>query len=75
MSTDEIIEEARALPPGERVLVVDSLLRSLNPPDPKMDAAWVAVAQERLEEYRSGEVQGVPGDEVLEKLDERFRSE
>ncbi len=75
MSTDEIIEEARALPPGERVLVVDSLLRSLNPPDPKMDAEWVAVARERLAEYRSGDVQGVPGEDVLAKLDERVQSE
>ncbi len=75
MSTDEIIEEARALPPGERVLVVDSLLRSLNPPDPEMDAEWVAVARERLAEYRAGDVQGVPGEDVLAKLDERFQSE
>ena len=75
MSTEEIIEEARALPPGERVLVVDSLLRSLNPPDPKMDAEWVAVARERRAEYRAGGVQGVPGDEVLDKLDKRFPPE
>ena len=72
MSTDEIIEEARALPPGERVLVVDSLLRSLNRPDAKVDAEWVAVARERLAEYRAGDVRGVPGAEVLHRLDERF---
>ena len=72
MSTDEIIEEAQALPPQERVLVVDSLLRSLNPPDPEMDTKWLAVARERLAEYRSGDVQGVPGEEVLAKLDNRF---
>ena len=75
MGTDGIIEEARALPPGERVLVVDSLLRSLNPPDPRRDAEWVAVARERLADYRSGDVQGVPGDEVLARLDKRFPPE
>ena len=40
-----------------------------------MDAEWVAVARERLAECRAGDVQGVPGDEVLSKLDERFPSE
>ena len=72
MSTEEIIEEAQALPTKERVLVVDSLLRSLNPPDPGMDARWLAVAGGRLAEYRSGDAQGVPGEEVLAKLDKRF---
>ena len=34
ISTDEIVEKARALPPSERVSVVHSLLRSLHPPEP-----------------------------------------
>ena len=75
MSRDEIIAEARALPPGERVVVVDSLLRSLNRPDPRVDAEWVSVARERLAEYRAGDVRGVPGAEVLGRLDERFPAE
>ena len=68
MSTDEIIEEARALPPNERVAVVDSILRSLNPPDPGIDEQWIAVARERLAAYRSGDAQAVPGEEVIAKL-------
>ena len=59
----------------ERVLVVDSLLRSLHPPDREMDAEWMAVARERLAEYRSGGVKGVPGDEVMARLDKRFPPE
>jgi len=38
----------------ERTLVVDSLLRSLNPPDPEIDRKWAIVAKRRLEELRSG---------------------
>ncbi|MCH7958898.1 MAG: addiction module protein [Candidatus Hydrogenedentes bacterium] len=75
MSTDEIINEAQALPPEERAVVVDSLLRSLNPPDPKMDSAWVSVARERASELRSGSVKAVPGDEVFAKLEKRFPTE
>ena len=72
MSTDEIINEAQALPPEERAAVVDSLLRSLNPPDPKMDAAWTSVARERASELHSGSVKAVPGDEILSRLKKHF---
>ena len=72
MSTDDIIQEAQALPANERAIVVDSLLRSLNPPDPEIDTQWMAVARERLAELRSGDVQGVPGEEVFARLEKRF---
>ncbi|MEI6207171.1 MAG: addiction module protein [Desulfuromonadales bacterium] len=70
--TREIIQEATALPVEERVLVVDSLLRSLNMPDREIEKEWVAVAHHRLEELRSGRVQGIPGDEVFAKIRKRF---
>jgi hypothetical protein len=55
-STAEIIHEAESLPVEERTGVIDSLLRSLNPPDPGIDRKWAAVAKRRLEELRSGRV-------------------
>lgn len=68
----EIIHEAESLPVEERTLVVDSLLRSLNPPDPEIDKKWVAVATRRLAELRSGRVTPVPGEEVFAKIRQRF---
>ena len=62
----EIIQEATALPVEERVIVVNSLLRSLNTPDPAIEREWFTVAERRLEELRSGKVQAIPVDEVLE---------
>lgn len=44
-STAEIIREAESLPVEERTFVVDSLLRSLNPPNPEVDRKWAAVAK------------------------------
>ena len=54
--TAEIIHAAEALPVEERALVVESLLRSLNPPDPEIDRKWAGVAKRRLHELRSGRV-------------------
>ena len=71
-STVEIIHEAESLPVEERTRVVDSLLRSLNPPDPEIDRKWAALAKRRLGELRSGRVKAVPGEEVFAKIRKRF---
>ncbi|MGI6099171.1 MAG: addiction module protein [Lentisphaerae bacterium] len=71
-STAEIIHEAVSLPVEERTVVVDSLLRSLNPPDSEIDRKWAAVAKRRLEDLRSGRVKPVPGEEVVAKIRRRF---
>ena len=68
MKIKDLINEAESLPIEERALVVDSLLRSLNPPDSRIDEKWASVAQKRLEEIRSGKVQTVPGEEIFEKI-------
>jgi putative addiction module component (TIGR02574 family) len=67
-----IIREAESLPVEERALVVDSLLRSLNPADAGIDRKWAAVAKRRLAELRSGQVTPVSGEEVREKVRKRF---
>lgn len=72
MKTKELIDEAVSLPVEARVLVVDSLLRSLNRPEPELDVQWAAVAQRRLVEMRNGSVAGVPGQEVFDKIMSRF---
>ena len=71
-SAADIIHEAVSLPVEERTLVVDSLLRTLNPPDPEIDKKWAAVAERRLEELRSGRVKPVPGEEVFAKIRQQF---
>lgn len=68
----EIIMEAASLPVEERALVIDSLLRTLNPPIAEIDAEWAKVARRRLAEMRSGQVKAIPGNEVFAKIQERF---
>jgi putative addiction module component (TIGR02574 family) len=68
----EIIQEAESLPVEERAIVVDSLLRTFNPADTKIESEWVAVAKRRLAELRTGKVKAIPGEEVFAKIRERF---
>jgi len=72
MNTKKIIDEAVSLPVEERALIVDSLLRSLNPPESEIDKKWAAIAKRRLAELRSGSVKTVRGEEVFEKIWKRF---
>jgi len=72
MNTKELIDEAVSLPIEERALVVDSLLRSLNQPESKIDKKWTAVAKRRLAELRSGSIEAIPGQEVFDKIWKRF---
>jgi hypothetical protein len=67
----DIIEEAKQLPVDDRVAVVDSLLRTLNVPDPEIDKAWSDVARDRLAELRTGRVKARPGTEVLARIKDR----
>jgi hypothetical protein len=71
-NTKEIIQEAAALPVEERIIVVDSLLRTLNIPSPGIDVAWVEVAKSRLSELRSGRINPIPGEQVFGNINKRF---
>ena len=68
----EIIEEAESLPVEERVMVIDSLLRTINAPITEVEVEWLKVAERRLSELRSGRVQPVPGHEVFARIRARF---
>lgn len=68
----EIIESAESLPVEERAIVIDSLLKTLNPPIPEFDLEWTKVAKLRLAEFRSGRVKAVPGNDVFARIGKRF---
>lgn len=71
-TTKEIIEQAESLPLEDRALVVDTLLRTLNQPDPETDEKWIQVAERRLAELRAGRVKPTPAEEVYAKARDRF---
>jgi putative addiction module component (TIGR02574 family) len=59
--------QARKLPASERIELVDSILASLDEPDPAIDQLWIKEAEERLAAYRRGEIKAVSLEEALAK--------
>lgn len=65
--TKILSEQARKLPPTERIALVDDILASLDQPDSEIDRLWAKEAEDRLAAYRRGEIKAVSLDEVLAK--------
>ena len=72
MKTKDLLAEVISLPVEERALIVDSVLKSLNPVRPEIDRKWADVAKRRLNDLQSGKVDGIPGDKVLERVWNKF---
>ena len=72
MNTNELIDEAVSLPVEKRILIVDSLLQSLNQPNSEVDKKWNEVAQQRLLDMRSGKIKPIPGEQVFKNIWEKF---
>lgn len=59
MSSNEaktLTERARALPPEERIALVEDVLDSLDRADPDIDKLWAREATDRVAAYRRGEL-------------------
>ncbi len=61
MSSKEILDQAMALKPKERFMIVEGLLKSLDEPDRKLDEIWAEEAEKRLKAYREGRLEGSYG--------------
>jgi putative addiction module component (TIGR02574 family) len=69
LTLDQITEEAMQLPAGSRAVLADKLVESLESEEPdEIQRLWSAEAIRRRDEIRSGRVQPIPGEEVLEEV-------
>jgi putative addiction module component (TIGR02574 family) len=65
MSNVEILEKALQLPPEERFIIVEGLLKSLDVPDPDLDRIWADEAEKRLQAYREGRLSAIPLEDLF----------
>ena len=71
-TTEEILNQLLSLPVDARARVAQRLLESLESADDTNRRLWDAEIESRLDAYERGELQAVPGDEVLARLREKF---
>ncbi|MEK6279137.1 MAG: addiction module protein [Acidobacteriota bacterium] len=66
---EELTKEAMELPPSSRILLAERLVESLDSEEfDEIQRLWSAEAIRRRDEVRSGKVQAIPGQEVLDEV-------
>ena len=60
-------ENIESLSDIEKLELVDSILMTLDRPDPKIDRIWAEEARKRWKAYKSGKLETVPYDQVMSK--------
>jgi len=66
-----VLDQALRLPANDRAALVETLILSLDKPDPHLDSQWLAEAEDRLAAYRAGEIETVDGAMIFEGLGKR----
>jgi putative addiction module component (TIGR02574 family) len=71
-TAEQLADAALALPDGDRIELVETLIASLQPVDRlPFDESWREVVRRRSEELRSGQVAPVPWAEVKRQAREK----
>jgi putative addiction module component (TIGR02574 family) len=66
---ERILSEALALPAVERASLIESLLASLDRPDPAIDSLWAKEAEDRIAAYDAAGMKAVDADEVFAEFE------
>jgi putative addiction module component (TIGR02574 family) len=68
LTLEQIVEETRRWSPEQVGELVGRLTEDLHASAPDVEAAWRTEIDQRVEEIRSGKVQGIPGEEVSNEI-------
>jgi len=70
----KIEKQARALPPKEKAALAHQLIEELDmAADADAEQLWIDEAQRRYEAYLKGELEALPGDEVMTRARNRLK--
>jgi len=71
---DELEKQARTLTAREKALLARILIEELDPSlDTDVEQLWIAEAQRRYQAFLSGELETLPGDEVMARARSRLK--
>lgn len=68
LAAQELASLAAKLTPSDRLQLVETILATLDQPDPEIGAAWTAEAEDRLAAYRRGDLAAVDENAVFGDL-------
>ena len=73
-SARDVESQLLSLPANERARLAAELIASLEPDvDPDAEQAWLAEGERRLAQLKTGDVNGVPADEVFERAESKLK--
>ncbi len=71
---DELEKKARLLTPPEKATLARMLIEELDPSaDNQVEQLWIAESQRRYAAYLKGELESLPGDEVMSRARSRLK--
>jgi Putative addiction module component len=71
---DDIERQARSLPLKEKAALARVLIEDLDASiDEDVERLWIEEAQRRYTAYQKGELEALPGDEVMKRARERLK--
>ncbi len=71
---DDLTKRIQALSAQEKAALVRVLIDDLDPgQDPEIEKLWIEEAERRYAQYLRGEVEAIPGDEVMAEARKRLR--
>lgn len=62
---ERIINDALILQPAERYLIIETLLKSLDTPNPAIEKKWLEEVKNRLEAYKQSKLKTIDQTEVF----------
>ncbi len=60
MKAQDLLKEALNLPPNEKSLLVDGLLKSLDEPNQTMEQIWAEEIDKRVKALHEGKIKTIP---------------
>lgn len=64
-----VLQDALALPPTERAMLVEEILSSFDfPSRQQVDALWAKEAEDRIDAYERGDMRSSPAQEVFDRI-------
>ena len=74
-SQKELFEEIELLPLDIKAKLADKILRSLNSINSETDKLWIQEVLKRKEEIENGSVKLLKGEEVFNKIKQKFNQQ